>query len=61
VTKNTAPSSASPVPIATMVWNEIRTMLTGGRSASGTESSPTTRASGSWWASSESSFGTSIP
>jgi hypothetical protein len=45
----------------TMVWNANRTTLTGGWSASGTMSSPFTTAFGLWKASSESSFGISMP
>ena len=50
-----------PIPIISKFWNAKRTMLTGGRSSAGTESSPTTRALGSWCASSDSSWGISIP
>jgi hypothetical protein len=39
----------------------LRTTPTGGRSSAGTASRPSTVASGSWKASSESSFGISIP
>jgi hypothetical protein len=45
----------------TMVWNEIRTTLTGGWSASGTMFSPLTTAFGLWNASSDSNFGISMP
>ena len=41
--------------------NESLTMPVGGRSSSGTLSSPVTVALGSWKASSDSSFGISIP
>jgi hypothetical protein len=44
-----------------MVWKEIRTTLTGGWSASGTMSRPLTTALGLWNASSDSSFGISMP
>jgi hypothetical protein len=44
-----------------MVWNEIRTTLTGGWSASGTMSSPRTTAEGLWSASSDSNRGISMP
>jgi hypothetical protein len=57
----TSPTSASRVPIPTMVWNENRTTLTGGWSASGTIASPFTTAFGLWNASSDSSRGISIP
>jgi hypothetical protein len=42
----TRPISASRVPIPTIVWNENRTTLTGGWSASGTIASPLTTAFG---------------
>ena len=45
----------------TIVWKENRTTLTGGWSPSGTMPSPFTTAFGLWKASSESSFGISIP
>jgi hypothetical protein len=57
----TRPRSASSVPMPTMAWNEIRTTLTGGWSASGTMSSPLTVAPGLWKASSDSSRGISTP
>ena len=44
-----------------MVWNDIRTTLTGGRSSGGTVSSPCTSAFGSWKASSESILGNPMP
>jgi len=44
-----------------MVWNEKRTTLTGGWSASGTMSSPLTTAFGLWNARIESNFGISMP
>jgi len=56
-----SPSRASSEPIPTMVWNEIRTTLTGGWSASGTMSSPRTTAEGLWSASSDSNRGISMP
>jgi len=57
----TRPSSASRVPMPTIVWKENRTTLTGGCSASGTMFSPLTVALGLWKASSESSLGISTP
>jgi hypothetical protein len=57
----TRPSSASSVPIPTMVWKANRTTLTGGWSASGTLFSPLTTAFGLWKASSDSSLGISMP
>ena len=42
----TSPTSASRVPIPTIVWNENRTTFTGGWSASGTIASPLTTAFG---------------
>jgi hypothetical protein len=57
----TRPSSASRVPMPTIVWKENRTTLTGGWSASGTMFSPLTVAFGLWNASSDSSRGISTP
>jgi len=57
----TSPIAASRVPIPTMVWNENRTTLTGGWSASGTIASPLTTAFGLWKASNDSSRGISMP
>ena len=57
----TSPSSASSVPIPTIVWKANRTTLTGGWSASGTMSRPLTAAFGLWKASSDSSLGISMP
>ncbi|HEX6452676.1 MAG TPA: hypothetical protein VF060_24855 [Trebonia sp.] len=57
----TSPSRASSEPIPTMVWNEIRTTLTGGWSASGTMLRPRTTAEGLWSASSDSNRGISMP
>ena len=45
----------------TIVRNDSFTMPVGGRSSAGTLSSPVTVAFGSWKASSDSSFGISIP
>ena len=45
----------------TIVWKANRTTLTGGWSASGTMFSPLTTAFGLWNASSDSSFGISMP
>jgi hypothetical protein len=59
--KYTRPIRASRVPIPTMVWNENRTTLTGGWSASGTIASPLTTAFGLWKASKDNSRGISIP
>jgi hypothetical protein len=44
--KYTSPITASSVPIPTIFWNENRTTLTGGWSASGTIASPFTTAFG---------------
>ena len=55
------PSSASSVPIPTIAWNDSRTTLTGGWSASGTMFRPLIAAFGLWNASSESSRGISTP
>ncbi len=49
------------MPIPTIVWNENRVMLIGGRSAGGTESSPWTTWFQEWKASSESRCGIPIP
>jgi hypothetical protein len=57
----TTPSSASSVPIPTIVWKDSRTTFTGGWSASGTMSRPLTTAFGLWKARMDSSFGISIP
>jgi hypothetical protein len=57
----TTPSSASSVPMPTMVWNDSRTTLTGGWSASGTMLRPLTTAFGLWDASSDSSRGICTP
>ena len=45
----------------TIAWKQMRTMLTGGRSAGGTASRPSTRALGSWKASTESILGIPMP
>ena len=45
----------------TIVWNEKRTTLTGGRSRAGTLSRPVTLWLGSWYASSDSMSGIGIP
>jgi hypothetical protein len=44
----TSPMTASSVPMPTIVWNDRRTTLTGGWSASGTMSRPRTVAFGLW-------------
>jgi hypothetical protein len=49
------------MPIPTIAWNDSRTTLTGGWSASGTMFSPRTTAPGRWNASSDSSRGISMP
>ena len=55
------PSSASSVPMPTIAWKQMRTMFTGGRSSGATASRPSTRALGSWKASTESIFGMPMP
>jgi hypothetical protein len=57
----TTPMAASSVPIPTIVWNENRTTLTGGWSASGTMFRPWTTAFGLWSASSDSRCGIWMP